>query len=205
MCKEIPINEIIDDIILIRKGKFDEDIYYLEQSIKNYGLLCPIIVREIENGYQLVSGRRRLIACKRLGYNTISAKVKKVTFNEAIEIAFQENIQRVSFSSIEEAETIDKIRMKKMIDEDLCDAMGLSVNEVNLGRRLNDLPNNIKQAILEGKLTERQALALTRINDREIQLKVFNELISNYYSADETEYLVSKSLEKDIIVKNKKV
>jgi len=199
MCKEIPINEINDDIVLIRKGKLDEDIDYLEQSISNYGLLCPIIVREIESGYQLVSGRRRLIACKRLGYKTISAIVKKVTFNEAIEISFQENVQRISFSCIEEAETIDKISMKKkIIDKELCDALGLSVNEVNLGKRLNDLPNNIKRAILEGKLTDRQVLSLTRINDKEIQLKVFDELISNYYTLDETESLVSKLLEENV-------
>ena len=199
MCKEIPINEIIDDISLIRKGKFDEDLDYLEQSIINYGLLCPIIVREIVNGYQLVSGRRRLIACKRLGYETIPAIVKEVTSNEAIEIAFQENVQRISFSSIEEAEIIDKIRTeKKLNDEDLCGALGLSVNEVNLGMRLNDLPSSVKQAVLEGKLTERHALSLTRINDKEIQLKVFNKLISNYYSAGETEDLVSKLLEENI-------
>ncbi|MFC1563160.1 ParB/RepB/Spo0J family partition protein [candidate division KSB1 bacterium] len=199
MCIEIPINEIIDDIVLIRKGKSDIDLDYLKQSINNYGLLCPIIVREIEDGYQLVSGRRRLTACRKLGYKTISAIVKKVTLNEAIEIAFQENVQRVSFGSLEEADIIDRIRMeKKMIDEDLCDTLGLSVNEVNLGKRLNDLPNKIKQAVLEGKLTERQALSLTRINDKEIQLKVFNELISNYYSVDETESLVSNILEENI-------
>jgi len=199
MCKEIPINEIIDDISLIGKEKFDDDLDYLEQSIKNYGLLCPIIVREIEDGYQLVSGRRRLTACKRLGYETIPAIVKEVTFDEAIEIAFQENVQRISFSSIEEAEIIDKIRTeKKLNDEDLCEALGLSVNEVNLGMRLNDLPSNVKQAALEGKLTERQALSLTRINDKEIQLKVFNKLISNYYSTGETEDLVSKLLEENI-------
>ncbi len=199
MCKEIPINEIIDDISLIRKEKFDDDLDYLEQSIINYGLLCPIIVREVPNGYQLVSGRRRLIACKRLGYKTIPAIVKEVTSDEAIEIAFQENVQRIPFSSIEEAEIIDKIRIeKKMIDKDLCEALGLSLNEVNLGKRLNDLPNNVKQAVSEGKLTERQALSLTRINDKEIQLKVFNKLISNYYSAGETEDLVSELLEENI-------
>jgi len=199
MCKEISINEIIDDIPRIRKEKFDDDLDYLEQSITNYGLLCPIIVREGLNGYQLVSGRRRLIACKRLGYKTIPAIVKEVTSDEAIEIAFQENVQRISFSSIEEAEIIDKIRMeKKMIDKDLCEALGLSLNEVNLGKRLNDLPNNVKQAVLEGELTERQALSLTRINDNEIQLKVFNKLISNYYTAGETEDLVSKLLEENI-------
>jgi len=199
MFKEIPISEINDDISLIRKGKFDEDLDYLEQSIINYGLLCPIIVREIVNGYQLVSGRRRLIACKRLGYDTIPAIVKEVTFDEAIEIAFQENIQRISFSSMEEAEIINKICSRKnMTNEDLCEALGLSVNEVNLGRMLNDLPNNIKQAVLEGELTERQALSLTRINDKEVQLKVFNELISNYYSAGETEDLVSRLLEENI-------
>jgi len=199
MFKEIPISEINDDISLIRKGKFDEDLDYLEQSIINYGLLCPIIVREIVNGYQLVSGRRRLIACKRLGYDTIPAIVKEVTFDEAIEIAFQENVQRISFSSMEEAEIINKICSRKnMTNEDLCEALGLSVNEVNLGRMLNDLPNNIKQAVLEGELTERQALSLTRINDKEVQLKVFNELISNYYSAGETEDLVSRLLEENI-------
>ncbi len=201
MRSEIPINEIIDDNILVRKGKSDIDLDYLEQSINNYGLLCPIIVREIEDGYQLVSGRRRLTACRKLGYNAISAIIKKVTLNEAIEILFQENIQRVSFSPMEEAEIIDRIRMEKMmIDEDLCDTLGLSVNEINLGRLLNDLPDNIKQAVLEGKLTERQALALTRINDEAIQMKAYNELISNYYSTDETESLVSKFLGENIDV-----
>jgi len=199
MCKEIPINEINDDISLIRKGNFYEDLDYLEQSIINYGLLYPIIVREIVNGYQLVSGRRRLIACKRLGYKTIPAIVKKVTFDEAIEIAFQENVQRIPFSSIEEAEIIYKIRFgKNVTNEDLCEALGLSVNEVNLGMKLSDLSNDIKQAVLDGKLTERQALSLTRINDKEIRLKVFNKLISNYYSADVTEDLVSKILEENI-------
>jgi len=199
MCKEISINEIVDDVVLIRKGKFDEDLDYLEQSINNYGLLCPIIVREIENGYQLVAGRRRLIACKRLGYQTISAIIKKVTFDEAIEIALQENVQRVSCSSIEEAEAIDKICSgKNMTDEDLRETLGLSINEIDIGKRLNDLPDIIRNAVLEGKLTERQALSLTRINDKEIQLKVFNELISDYYSAGETEDLVSKLLEENI-------
>ena len=77
MCNEIPINEIVDDIILFRKETLDKDLDYLEKSINNYGLLCPIIVREIEDGYQLVSGRRRLTACRKIGYKTISASSKE--------------------------------------------------------------------------------------------------------------------------------
>lgn len=197
MCEEIPINKITDSYFLYRK-KIDEDLDYLEHSINKYGLLCPIIVRMVSNGYQLISGRRRLLACKNLGYKTIPAIVKNVSSDEAIEIALQENVQRASPSSIEEAEIIHSIYNKrKMADKDFCAALGLSLNELNLGKRLNDLSGVIKTAVFEGKLTERQALSLTRTSDREIQMRVFDMLISHYYSDSETEYLVSKLLEKN--------
>lgn len=197
MCEEIPINKITDGFFLFRK-KFDEDLDYLEHSINTYGLLCPIIVRAVSNGYQLISGRRRLLACKRLGYKTIPAIVKKVSLDDAIEIALQENVQRASLSSIEEAEIIHTIYEKrKMADKDFCEALGLSLNELNLGKRLNDLSDVIKIAVSEGKLTERQALSLTRCSDREIQLRIFNILVSHYYSNSETENLLSKLLEEN--------
>lgn len=197
MYEKIPIDNITDDFFLLRK-KFDEELDYLERSINTYGLLCPIIVREISNGYQLISGKRRLLACKNLGYKTIPAIVKKVSLDDAIEIALQENMQRVSLSSIEEAEIIREIYEKrKMTTNDFCEALGLSLNEFNLGRKLNDLPDVIKMAVSEGKLTERQALSLTRLSDREIQLKAFTILVSHYYSDSETENLLSKLLEEN--------
>lgn len=201
---ELSIDSIIPDFNQPRKY-FDElKIKELAESIKIHGLLQPILVRPIQNGkFKIVHGGRRWRACKLLGLKTIRAEVQSLTDKEALEIQLVENLQREDLNPIEEAETY-----QKMIDklgythEEIAIRIGKSREYVTNKLRLLKLPDNIKQAIIKGNITEGHARALISLKDNEQrQEEVFNKILSERLSVRQTEGIlnnVSRETSSDI-------
>ncbi len=160
-----------------RREIAQEKIEELAQSIKASGLIQPIVVRRAGNGYQLVVGERRLLACKRLGWRKISAAVKTLTDNDMATTALIENLQRENLNIIEEANGyVSLMKNFNLTQEILAQRLGKSQSTIANKIRLLKLPDSVRRKLQENNLTERHARALLRLDSEEQQLKVIEEV-----------------------------
>lgn len=182
--------------------KIDE----LAQSIKTYGLLQPIILRELsKQEYQIVAGERRFLACKRLGWQTIPAFVRSVNDSAMAAIALIENLQREDLNFIEEAEGYARlIKEFNLTQEVLAQRLGKSQSTIANKLRLLKLPEEIKKWLVEKSLTERHARAFLKIKDREAQSRLLKKVVENNLTVKETEEEVERFLSANANKENKK-
>lgn len=187
-----------------RREFLPEKILELQQSIKTYGLLQPIMVRPSARGYQLALGERRLLACKGLGWKTITATIKDLSDSAMATVALIENLQREDLNFIEEAEGYAQLMEQfKLTQEVLAQRLGKSQSAIANKIRLLKLPCSVKKAILKEKLTERHARALLKLNSEELQNKILLEIIGKDLTVSQTEAKIAKMLdcESDPVVK----
>jgi len=181
--KLIPINLILPDKNQPRK-KFNEDkLRELAESIKQHGLLEPIIVTPLKNGkYQLVCGERRLRACKLAGLTTVLADIKQLSEEQILEVQLTENLQRENLNPIEEAETYQRmINELGYTHEKLAQKIGKSREYVTNKLRLLKLPKETINALQEGKISESHARLLSSL-DKKQQNETLKEVVDNQLS-----------------------
>lgn len=183
-----------------------EKLQELTQSIKTYGLLQPIMVRRSGRGYQLVVGERRLLACKSLGWKTITATIKELGDSAMATIALIENLQREDLNYIEEAEGYARLMAQfNLTQEVLAQRMGKSQSTIANKLRLLRLPESVKKALLHEKLTERHARALLKIESEELQQKVVQEIIDKSLTVNQTEIRIERLLGRETSPTSKKL
>ncbi|MCR3920950.1 MAG: nucleoid occlusion protein [Firmicutes bacterium] len=177
---------------------FDADkIVELMQSIKTYGLLQPIIVRECNDGYELVVGERRLRACQKLGWTQVPAIIKNLSENAMATVALIENLQRENLSFLEEAAGYERLLEEfNLTQEVLAQRLGKSQSTIANKLRLLKLPQRVKVMLLNEELSERHARALLKLPDEEAQLKVLQEVCNLGYTVKQTENRVEDYLRK---------
>ena len=170
---------------------FDEKtIRELAESIREKGLIQPIIVRELGEKYQIVAGERRFLAAKLLGLKSIPAIIKDISEKESAEIALIENIQRKNLNPIEEA-----IAYKRLIEnfnytqEELSRKIGKDRATVANSLRLLNLPKDIIEKIKKGQLTAGHARAILSIKEKDKQRKLAEEIVKKKLSVREAEKL----------------
>ena len=152
-------------------------------SIREKGVIQPIIVRPIGAGYEVVAGNRRLEAVKSLGLNKIAAIVKDLNDEESLTLAIVENLQRKNLNLIEEAEAF-----KRLMDEfdfsleNIAKFVGKDKSFVANALRLLKLPVKIKEAVRDNKITYTQARALIAIKEEGEQHRLFQELLQGKMS-----------------------
>ncbi len=175
---------------------FDEaKIHELSESIKAHGILQPIIVRQKNNGYEIVAGERRFRACIILNQETIPAIVKDFSEEEAASVAIIENIQREDLTAIEEAKAYKKLmEINHMKQEELANKLGKAQSTIANKIRLLNLPDEIQETILLKIITERHARALLTIKDKSQQLQVLTKIIEKELTVKKTEELIDKLL-----------
>lgn len=157
----------------ISKEKIDE----LAQSIKASGLIQPIVVRRVGQGYQLVVGERRYLACRSLGWQKISAAVKTLSDNEMAATALIENLQRENLSIIEEANGyVALMRNFNLTQEVLARRLGKSQSTIANKIRLLKLPEKVREKLQDYNLTERHARALLHLDSEEQQFQMVEEI-----------------------------
>lgn len=193
--QQIPIKNIRLNPFQPRKDFEPEKLAELMQSIKTYGLLQPVIVRTVEDGYQLVAGERRLRACSQLGWTEIPAVVRELSENAMATIALIENLQRENLSYLEEAAGYERLlREFGLTQEVLAQRLGKSQSTIANKLRLLKLPEKVKQKLLQEELTERHARALLKLPDAAAQEKILNEICKLNYTVKQTEQRVEEYL-----------
>lgn len=195
---QVKLSEINPNLNQPRSVFDDEKIIELAQSIKEHGVLQPIILRPTGGQYQIVAGERRFRAAKLLNLDTIPAVIKDLNDAETASIALVENIQREDLTAIEEARAYKKLmEINNLKQEDLAKQLGKAQSTIANKIRLLNLPDQIQNAVLERQITERHARALLMIKDETVQCKVLEKIIEKEMTVKETEKYVNKLLEKE--------
>lgn len=171
---------------------FDEvKLQELTDSIKEHGILQPLVVTKNGEQYEIIAGERRFQAAKRLGLATIPVMVRDVTEQQKLELAIIENIQRHNLNPIEEAKAylrlVDEFSLPQ---EKVAEKMGKSRSAVANTLRLLHLPVEIQRAVAESKISEGHAKALLAIENPEKQRAVFDLIIKEELTVRETELKV---------------
>ncbi len=194
----IPINKIITNPYQPRSNFNEENISELAESIRNLGIVQPITVRKVEGEkFQLIAGERRLRASKKIGVKTIPAFIKNTNDGEMLEIALVENIQRKDLDPIEIA-----LSLKRLIDEisltqeQLSKKLGKKRSTISNYIRLLKLDPIIQTGIRDGFLSMGHGRSIINIENKNVQLKVYQKIIKEELSVRKTEILVKNINEK---------
>ena len=158
----------------------EQELEELKQSIIEFGILQPILVRKIDNQYQIIAGERRWQAAKRVGLKEIPVIIKDIDDTQLFEIAVIENIQRQNLTPIEEALAFEKfIKELNYTQEKLAQRIGKSRSYIANAIRLLQLPEDVKQLIKEKKLSAGHARTIINSkNPSELARKIINENLS---------------------------
>ena len=212
--EEIEEKDIIDiKLSNIRPNKnqprkeFDEDrIKALAESIKNVGVLQPIVLKPLEKDtYMIIAGERRYRASIIAGKETIPAVIKDIPIKDVLEIALIENLQREDLNAIEEALAYKGlIENYKVTQEELSEAVGKSRPHITNTLRLLNLQSKIIKMIENGEITPGHGKALLRIEDTDKQLEIANRIVKEELSVREVEEIAKKILSDKDIKKAKK-
>jgi len=166
----------------------------LKASIKEKGVLQPILVRKHEDGYEVVAGERRLRAAKAIGLQQVPVIIKNVTDRESLVLALVENIQREELNAIEEARGFRRLMEEfRFTQEAVAEAIGKDRSTVTNLLRLLRLPEEIQRQVAEDKLSMGHARALISLEDEGVQKKMAHHIIEKGLSVRQVEDLVKKS------------
>ena len=180
---------------------FDEEkIKILSESIKNYGVLQPIVLKPDDKGkYMIIAGERRYRASKLARKSDIPAVIKDIPMKDIMEIALIENLQREELNPIEEALAYRSlIKNYEVTQEEISEAVGKSRPHITNTLRLLKQPQKIMDMIDQGQITAGHGKALLRVNDENLQLELANKVIAEELSVRATEALAKKICEDNI-------
>jgi len=195
---ELGINEIEPNSNQPRKSFDEKALIQLSESIKEHGIIQPIIVKKEGDIYRIVAGERRWRAARLLGLKKIPAIVRDFSNKQVMEIALIENIQREDLNPIEEAEAYERLIVEhNMTQEQISNSIGKSRPAIANSLRLLTLSDNIKKFLISGQITSGHARALLSLEDKKKQESICNEIIEKNLSVRETEKLVKSIKNKD--------
>jgi ParB family chromosome partitioning protein len=203
---EIEIEGITSNLFQPRKDFDLQKMEELKESIKKHGIIQPIVVRKMVNGYEIVAGERRLKAAQEIGLKKIPAIIKNFSNEKSLEIALVENIQRENLNPIEQANAFKRLIDEfKLTQQELAEVTGKSRTLVTNTIRLLKLNPEIQKNISEGKISFGHAKILLSIEDEELQKIVCTRIMTNDLSVRDTENIIKKIgkvPKKPFIVKN---
>ncbi|MBR3837301.1 MAG: ParB/RepB/Spo0J family partition protein [Clostridia bacterium] len=188
--------DLIDPNPYAARRRFStEELRSLAGSIARYGMLCPITVRKLGDGYQLLLGERRLRAAKMLEMEEVPCRILDVNGRMGAEMTLIENLQRADLDFFEEAAAMDRlIRQFHYTQGELADRLGQSQSAVANKIRLLKLDSQERLLITENGLTQRHARALLRIQDSDTRLFALKFIIDRGYSVGQSEAFVEALL-----------
>ena len=176
---EVPVELIKANSEQPRKNFAEEQLIELRDSIKEFGVLQPLILkREVNGDYLLIAGERRLRAAMMAGLDRVPAVIKDASDEEVSLIALVENIQRENLGYIEEAKAYRNIMEKYGMSQlALSEKLGKNQSTISNKIRLLSLPKDIQDILVENKLTERHARALLKIEDDQMRRVVIGKVL----------------------------
>ena len=191
---EIPLVEIRSNPYQPRKEFDEESLKEFAESIKEHGVIQPIIVKKSIKGYELVAGERRTRAAKMAGKDTIPAIIRDFNDDEMMEIALVENIQRENLNPIEEAEALSKIIEKNnLTQEEASKKFGKSRSYITNLLGLLRLPSKTKEYLKDGKISMGHARVLSKLSDEELIDELAKRIISEGLSVRDIEKISSNT------------
>lgn len=196
--KEI-LNIKIDDVIPNRfqpRLTFNEDeLNELTASIKQHGIIQPLVLRKIGDKYEIIAGERRFKAAVKAGLREIPAIITELDDKESAEVAVVENIQRKQLSALEEAKSYKRLLdLGQLTQDQLAIRMGKSQSNVANKLRLLNLGEDVQQALLTNKISERHARSLLQLKDFNEQSKMLNNIINDRLTVKQTDDLIKDIL-----------
>jgi ParB family chromosome partitioning protein len=199
---KIPVESIIPNSKQPRLFFDGEGIEELTASIKEHGILQPLIVIDLGEGkYELIAGERRLRAAKNAGLTTVPALVRKASEQEKLELAIIENVQRRDLNAIEEARAYAQLRDEfDLTQEQISVKVGKSRPQVANIMRLLELEQDIQHAVAEGRITQSHARTLLGIPDRDERMKIFEQMLNGNFTVRQSEAKIPASNKRPKII-----
>lgn len=203
--KESSVEQKADSIVKLRlieansnqpRKVFDEDtLAELAESIKKYGVIQPIVVRKVEDHYEIVAGERRWRAAKLAGLREMPVIIREYTDQEMAEISLIENLQREDLNPIEEAKAYQTlITTYNLRQEDIAECVSKSRTVITNALRLLKLSEKVQTMLVEGLISTGHAKALLSLEDEGQQFEIAEKIIDEQLSVRETEKLVRNIL-----------
>lgn len=197
---EIPLSEIRSNPYQPRKTFNDASLQELADSIKEYGVVEPIIVKKSVKGYEIVAGERRTKAALLAGLKTVPAIVKDFSDSDMMEIALLENIQREDLNPIDEAESVsDIIRVKGYTQEEFARRFGKSRSYITNLLGILKLPKEVQAKVKEGKISLSHARSLSKIEDDQRVINLANRIEKEGLNVRDIEKLLSKKTSEKVV------
>lgn len=192
---ELDLNDILPNRFQPRI-KFDEtSIMDLAESIKEHGVIQPIVVRRLGDRYEIIAGERRYKASVIAGKTTIPAIIAEVNDKDSAEIALIENVQRQDLTPIEEAISYKKILdMGYLTQEDLAEKLGKTQSTIANKIRLLNLDEEVQTALLDTKISERHARSLLKLSNKKQQKQMLEKIIRERLTVRKTDEEIAKMI-----------
>jgi ParB family chromosome partitioning protein len=195
---QLPIDQIEENPFQPRRDFSQTEIASLAESLREHDMLQPILVRQVNGRYQLISGERRLRAAKHAGWATIPARVRQADDRLVAELAIVENLQRKDLNPVEKA-----LSFKRYLDEHRCTqddlAQRLKIDRSTIANlmRLLELPESLLDSLRKGELTAGHARALLPLDDEEQQVALARRIEQEGLSVRDVERMVSEQVGQD--------
>lgn len=186
----LPINNLQPNPFQPREKIKKEELQELAESIRQHGILEPLVVAETPAGYQIIAGERRWRAAKEAGLAEVPVVIKKTTPKGMLEMAIVENVQRSDLNAMERAQAfMQLIRNFGYSNADIAKKVSKSGSYVTNTVRLLQLPDAIKDGLIGGQITEGHARALNAIEDEKIMIEAYKQLLKEGGSVRRAEEL----------------
>lgn len=195
---DAPIDEITPNPEQPRESFSHEEMEELIASIKEHGIIQPLILSPLDEGYEIIAGERRWRAAKMAGMRTVPSIVRTVKEHEKLELALIENIQRQDLNPIEEAKAYKKlINEFGMTQEAVAKKVGKSRPQVANFVRLLELPLEIQESVAAGEMPYTQARTLLALDNKKAQVRLFRKIVKHGFTVRDTEKRVGAGKRSD--------
>ena len=189
--KQVAVDRITTSPFQPRRSFDEAKIDELASSIRNQGIIQPLIVRPKNDGFELIAGERRWRAAMRAGLSHVPVVIRDASDHEAMQIALVENLQREDLNSIEEANGYRRLQEEfHWSQEEMAEKVGKSRPAIANSMRLLTLPSEVQQEVISGNLPAGQARALLGLHTEPLIISACREVISKGLSTRETEKMV---------------
>lgn len=176
-----------------RKDFNEEQMQELADSIKNYGILQPLLVQKKGAFYEIIAGERRWRAAKMAGLKEIPVVLREYNRQQSVEIALIENVQRADLNPIEEAKAYQQlVKEFNLTQEEIAARVSKNRATITNTMRLLKLEDQIQEMLIQGMITSGHARALLSLENKDLQLKAAKQILDGSLSVRETEKLVKK-------------
>lgn len=189
----LPVNYLQPNPFQPRDKVKKEDLADLIESIRIHGVLEPLVVAETPAGYQIIAGERRWRAAKVLGLAEVPVHIKKTNPQGMLEMAIVENVQRHNLNPIERAQSFQRLEREfNLSNSQIAERIGKSVAYVSNSLKLLSLPDAVSDGLLSQQITEGHARALAGLNDPEVMIAAYKQVLKENASVRRTEELVRR-------------